>query len=297
MKENKVTLFLMGLKGLTTIEKIIDSNLSEYINAVVIARDKNIVKDYYHEIEQLCLTNNILSFDKKNLKNANFSRYSIAISWRWLIQLSDSQRLIVIHDSILPKYRGFAPLVNQLIHKESEIGITALYATEEYDKGEIIDQEKIAIQYPIKIQNAIELISPLYGKIVCSIINNIKNKTTIKSFPQNEFQATYSLWRNENDYWVDWQKDATQIKRFVDAVGFPYNGACTKLFNDKIILENVEIEQDVKIMNRDCGKIIFIKNNYPVVVCGTGLLKIKKAYYAKDKTSIFPLKKFRIKFQ
>ena len=86
--------------------------------------------------------------------------YQLAIGWRWLI--SGTENLIVLHDSLLPKYRGFAPLVNSLINGEQEIGVTAIWAGPEFDAGEIIFQEKAGICYPIKIQEAIEIVSGLY---------------------------------------------------------------------------------------------------------------------------------------
>ena len=62
-------------------------------------------------------------------------------------------------------------------------------------------------------------------------------------------------------------------------------------------LDFESIIDDVKIENRDVGKIIFIKDGYPVIVCGKGLLKITEAVYLNDAKSIFPLKKFRIRLR
>ena len=49
----------------------------------------------------------------------------------------------------MPKYRGFAPLVNSLVNGEKIIGVTALFASEEYDNGDIIMQSSVDITYPI----------------------------------------------------------------------------------------------------------------------------------------------------
>ena len=79
----------------------------------------------------------------------------MAVSWRWMIK-HPKNKLIVFHDSILPKYRGFAPLVNMLINGEKEIGVSAIFGADEYD-SEIIS-EKTTISYPIKIQKPFRLI-------------------------------------------------------------------------------------------------------------------------------------------
>ena len=59
--------------------------------------------------------------------------------------IRDKSKLIVFHDSVLPKLRGFNPLVTSLINGYEEIGVTVLYGTEDFDRGEIILQKKVNI--------------------------------------------------------------------------------------------------------------------------------------------------------
>ena len=54
------------------------------------------------------------------------------------------------------------------------------------------------------------------------------------SKPQEEEKATYSLWRNEDDYLIDWNNTSKQIKRFIDAVGSPYKSASSYINNKKV---------------------------------------------------------------
>ncbi len=284
----------MTEKGYNVLKTIIEYNLSENIDLVIINKDISVANDFSNEIKELAIKSKI-NCKFQNEVDEIKSEYSIAISWRWMIKEMNS-KLIVIHDSYLPKYRGFAPLVNSLVNGEKEIGVTALFASDEYDKGNIICQEKTAINYPIKIQDAIQKVAILYSNLVIEIVNKIKNNQTIISFPQIEEDATYSLWRDNQDYFIDWDESSTSISRFVDAVGFPYNGAKTKMDDKVIIVTSVSIYKDVKIENRHIGKIIFIHDGKPVVVCKIGLILIEEAFYEETKESIFPLKKFRIKF-
>jgi methionyl-tRNA formyltransferase len=187
-------------------------------------------------------------------------------------------------------------LVNTLINGDTRIGVTALFASKEYDKGDIIDQKFTEIQYPIKISSAIEIVSNLYVTQCSDIVQQIIQSEPILSHPQNEKEATYSLWRNEDDYEINWSYDAEYIQRFIDAVGFPFRGASTFFDHQKIRILDASCVHDVTICNRDVGKVIFFENGFPVVVCGKGLLKINEAIYDKDQSSLFPLIKFRIKF-
>ncbi len=292
---NQITLYLMTLKGFKVLESLINTNNTSLINFVVYGQDKSVQNDYSNEIISLCQSNEIRCYNRKEKTGLPVSEYSIAISWRWMIDTQSKCTLIVLHDSLLPKYRGFAPLVSCLIKGESKIGVTALLASEEYDKGAIIDQESIPVEYPIKIEKAIKEITTCYSKLVLNIFEVIKNQKKLASKTQNEDEATYSLWRDEEDYKIDWSIDADQIKRFVDAVGYPYKGAFTTIEGRKIRILDVTVIQDVKIENRTPGKLIFYKKDNPIFVCGIGLIQINKAIYDDSKEDVLSLKKFRVR--
>ena len=294
--KNKITLFLMTYKGFRTLETIIEKGFSDLIDFVVIGKDKNTVNDYSFEIQNLCLKYKIRHFSKSQDYEV-ISTYVLTVSWRWMIRNLNSQ-VIVLHESPLPKYRGFAPLVNQLINKESEVGVTALFGTEEYDRGPIIGQALMSIEYPIKIETVIHKISELYGVLVEQIFQHLRIKGEIVAErEQVEGDATYSLWRDEEDYKIDWYKDSRYIKRFVDSVGFPYLGASSIINGTQVRISDVELVDDVVIENRIPGKVIFLKNKKPVIVCGKGLIRILKANYSNSNESLLPLKSFRLRFK
>jgi methionyl-tRNA formyltransferase len=293
-KTKKIALYLMTYKGLKVLEGIVDNNLLDQLNYVCIGRDQNVENDYSREIEEICIKFRINYFFNSAKKTIIHNGYFIAISWRWIIKAPNP--IIVLHDSLLPKYRGFAPLVNSLKNGENEIGVTALIANDDFDTGPIIMKEAVSINYPIKINDAIQIISGLYSKIVSSLFFLISNETEIEAFPQNEEDASYSLWLDDKDYSIDWSLDSNSILRFIDALGFPYLGARAKMGEKEIIIQEAEICNDIKIVNREPGKVVFMKEGKPIVVCGIGLLKIINAIELDTRKSIFPLKKFRIRF-
>src|SRR5688500_5686603 len=146
--------YVMSKKGYEVICGLVNNNFTHLIECVISATDKNVSKDYYSEIKDICIEKNIRFYDRKEeIKDS--SKFSFAISWRWLIK---KQNLIILHDSLLPRYRSFNPLVSALINGDTEIGVTAIFANEIYDTGDIIDQDSITINYPIKINKAIEII-------------------------------------------------------------------------------------------------------------------------------------------
>ena len=291
----KVTLFLMTLKGYVVLHDLIINGFAPIISKVIIAHDHNMLNDYYEEMYLECKKANIHVIDNHTSFKVD-SDYCIAIGWRWLIPLNDKVKIIVIHDSLLPKYRGFSPLVNMLINREPYIGVTALYACQEYDKGDIIAQKKVKVSYPIKIIDAINMLTPLYSDLVCELFRRVNCGSIIKGLPQKEENSSYSLWRGEEDYRIDWNMSSEDIFQFVNSVGYPYKGASTIFEGELLRVNECEVYKDVIIENRVPGKIIFMCGIYPVVVCGTGLLKLVNIT-KEDGSSAFPLKKFRVKLQ
>ena len=290
---NTVTLFLMTQKGFETLNALVDG-YSDAISAVVTARDLSLQKDYYEEIKSLCIKHAIPFCDRTEHEVIK-SKYAIAVSWRWLINAS-SKQLIVFHDSLLPKYRGFNPLVSALINGEERIGVTALFGSDQYDEGDIISSSAANVNYPIKIQEAIDLIVDSYKELAINIVQTIVRGDTIRATKQNETDASYSLWRDDDDYRVNWQQSSKSIKRFIDSVGFPYAGALTAVNTKLARILDAEIVQDVSVENRAPGKVIFMKEGIPVVVCGTGLLKINELLEDASGASLLPLRKFRSRF-
>ncbi|MCY7421205.1 MAG: hypothetical protein LH478_05610 [Chitinophagaceae bacterium] len=283
----------MTKKGYEVLNFLVNNGFTNHIAAVISSNDRNVVKDYYDEIKVLCTKAGIKFANRtENIGNIN-CELSVAISWRWLI---NENELIVFHDSILPKYRGFSPLVNMLINGEQNIGVTALFANEEYDKGDIISQSVQKIKYPITIEKAIEQITKNYIELASHIFQAVSKNEKIVGKKQLDENASYSLWRDEKDYFIDWTGDSAGIKRFVDAVGFPFKGASTTCDGKSIKILSVIEQHDVTIENRLPGKVIFLKQGKPVVVCGSGLILIGEMRLAES-NELFQIKKFRTRFQ
>lgn len=289
----KISFYLMGEKGLTVLSKVIC--YKSFISKVIGARDKNVQNDYYEDIKHLCAENGIAFYDRAENVEID-SDYSIAIGWRWMIDAENGSKLIILHDSLLPRYRGFAPLVNMLINHEPKIGVTALFANGEFDRGDIIAQKSVDVQYPVRIQDAIEQVSELYGELVMEIMGMISSGEAIAATAQEESEASYSLWRNEDDYAIDWNRDAEYIQQFVYSVGYPYKGASSMLERVKYRILDCEIDEDVRVENRCPGKLLFMRDGCPVIVCGKGMLKITKLE-TDEGVSCLPMKKYRVWFK
>lgn len=288
----KLTLFLMTEKGFRFLEGSIAAYRGLF-ELVVIGADSSLEEDFEKELVDLCEREGVPYVRRAEFSEVR-SEYAMAISWRWLVR-HPADKLIVFHDSLLPRYRGFAPLVNSLINGEPEIGVSAIFGADDFDTGAIIAQSRTSIAYPLKIADAISLVSANYLEAAKQVLDALKNGRALAGKPQDEARATYSLWRDERDYQIDWSQPADRLVRVVHALGHPYQGAQTLADGAPVrILDAVEVP-DVRIENRTPGKVLFVAAGLPIVVCGTGLLKVL-ACNSMDGANVLPFKKFRIRF-
>lgn len=293
-----ITLFVLGEKGLAVLDGAIQSGARDRISHVVYANNKNVDDDFAKEIVQLCRVNKIKYFHRNKIPKLENSSSIVAAGWRWKIATKDSH-LFVFHDSLLPRHRGFNPLVTSLILGEKQIGATVIRAGDEVDDGPILFQETCNIEYPIKIAQATSIISETYSDLAQRFFNAFLTDSLPTPITQNEDLATFSLWRDNFDYFIDWSCDAYDIARLIDATGTPYSGARSLWSNDSTVVYFNESEPiaDMKIMNRSPGKILKRDQHSFTVVCGRGLLKVSDARAENPRgNSIIPLNTFRTVF-
>lgn len=283
----------MTEKGLAFTEQAI-SKFKGIIAEVVIGQDSALTNDYSAEIADVCDRAGIKNTPRKDFQGVS-SEYAMAISWRWLID-HPAQKLIVFHDSLLPKYRGFAPLVNALINGESRVGVSAIFGASEYDRGDIIHQTSVPIRYPITIADAITAVNECYLYSGMAVLKALSSGEPLTAKAQDHSEASYSLWRDDEDYQIDWTQSARRIRRMIDAVGTPYRGAFCRVDGVPARILAAEDVEDVQIENRTAGKVIFVEDGSPVVVCGMGLLRVTACVFDDDGTSLLPLSKFRVRF-
>ncbi len=292
----KILAFSLGEKGFNLVKAI--SSLGNQVSlACVIGEDNNVLDDYSMRLMQWCQKNKVAYYfqNKSNIPVDGYDLY-IAAGWRWMIRNIAKEKLIIFHDSLLPRYRGFTPLVSALLNKERTIGVTALFGSEEFDKGNIILQHCIDVAYPTNIEYEIKRISQIYATMAIELVSKLNNDAfNFESFPQDESNASYSLWRDEQDYRINWFDTAENISHFISCLGNPYLGASTTLNDKTIRIHKASHLGEIKIENRTPGKVFFQECGLPIVVCGFGLLLIEDIRDNQNK-SILPLAKFRSRF-
>jgi len=166
------------------------------------------------------------------------------IGWTRLVckEVLEIPRLgcIGMHASLLPKYRGRAPVNWALINGEIETGNSVILLNEGVDTGKIIAQKAIKITLADTCQTLYHKVAAAGQAMLREILPQLE-KGYLPKTGQNEGEATVMPKRRPQDGMIDWQKNAMQLFNWVRALTHPYPGAFTFLRGRKLFIWEARI--------------------------------------------------------
>jgi methionyl-tRNA formyltransferase len=172
--------------------------------------------------------------------------FMLAIGWYYMIPKSIRELApkgcTGIHASLLPKYRGGAPLVWAIINGEAETGLTFFYLDEGIDDGDIIAQKKFSIEPEDTIRELIVKTTDAALSVIKEYLPKISDGTAPR-IKQDHSKATVVPQRKPEDGLIDWNWDSKRIKDFIRAQTKPYPGAYTVIEGKKITIWDAEITE------------------------------------------------------
>ncbi len=199
---------------------------------------------------------------------------------------------INVHGSILPQYRGAAPIQWCLYNGDRQTGITTMLMDEGLDTGDMLLKAYTDISL---LDNAHEIAEKLASQGASLLIETLQKleKKEIQAITQNESEATYASLINKEDFMIDWQRSAIEIHNQIR--GF-YPNCFTSFRGDKLkIMATVPLDKDyTRELNENheaLNKVIdsledtpeklgefvsLVKNFGPVIQTGKGLLLLSQ---------------------
>lgn len=171
-----------------------------------------------------------------------------------------------VHASLLPKYRGGAPIHQAIIDGEEKTGVTIMYMVEKLDAGDIISQQEIAIEETDHTGSMFDKLSILGRDLLKETIPSIVSGTNNR-IPQNEEEATFAHNISRDQEQVDWNKDARSIFNQVRGL-HPWPVAYTKLDGENVKLWWVEVGES-KVEARP-GEVVEIDKDRFEIAAGDG---------------------------
>lgn len=170
----------------------------------------------------------------------------LVIGWYYMIpekiRKIAAKGCVGMHASLLPKYRGGAPLVWAIINGEEKTGLTFFYLEDGVDNGDIIAQHEIEIKETETIKDIIGKVTDSALSITKEFIPKLANGSAPR-IKQDESEATYFEQRKPDDGLIDWNWETKKIKDFIRAQTKPYPGAYTIIDGKKITIWDADITE------------------------------------------------------
>ena len=166
--------------------------------------------------------------------------------WRQLIGKKIRQLptngVIGIHYSLLPKYRGHAPISWALINDEKNTGLSLFYFGAGVDCGDVLMQKKVPILDEDTIGTLRKKVNHSAMKCIDELISYIQQEDRLPTAkPQCEEEATITAYRLPQHAIVDWSKSDREVYNLIRASSEPYSGAYTFLDNHKVTIWAAEL--------------------------------------------------------
>ena len=194
-----------------------------------------------------------------------------------------------LHASLLPQYRGAAPINWAVINGDTETGITTFFLKHEIDTGEIIQQVRIPIADTDNVEIVYDKLMVLGGKLVTETVDHILDGT-VKSIPQESI-TTDELLRPAPKIFketcrIDWnEKNVKQLYDFVRGLS-PYPAAWTEMEQEdgkRLTLKIFQTEKEFTSHNLSIGDIVSDGKRYLKVAATDGFLNLKEIQLAGKK--------------
>ena len=241
-------------------------------------------------VKKYAIKNNLKLLQPTNLKSEEFiqelealnANLQIVVAFRMLPKVvwqMPKYGTFNLHASLLPAYRGAAPINWAIINGETKTGVTTFFIDEKIDTGNIILQQEVLIRNDETVGELHDKLMNIGSKLVIETVNQIK-QNTIKTYKQPEIEQKPAPKIFTETCKIDWTAPIDTIYNLIRGLN-PYPTAWTTLTNDdeEIKLKIFDIKKEILPHKYFIGTIITSKNEIKVAVTN-GFIKIEKLQLA-----------------
>ncbi len=176
---------------------------------------------------------------------------------------------INIHPSLLPRWRGAAPIERTVLAGDMETAVCIMKMDVGLDTGDILLQQKVVLDSQITTEKLYEKLAPIGAKLLIEALDNFENLTTT---PQSEEGITYAKKLLKEESIIDWQQSAEQIDRMIRALN-PWPGCFFKYKGEMIKVLKARLVNNTINSKFSAGEVI---DNQLSINCGQGALQLLK---------------------
>ena len=174
---------------------------------------------------------------------------------------------INVHASLLPRWRGAAPIQRAILAGDSISGVTIMRMDKGLDTGPVLNKETIPIHTNTTGESLHDELSVIGSRLIVETLAKLKNKEIV-SVDQAEIGVTYANKLDRSEGCINWEKSAIEIERLIRAFT-PWPGSWFNFGSERIKIHSAEI-------SLKAGKPGTILDNNLTVACGSQSLRLKR---------------------
>lgn len=180
---------------------------------------------------------------------------------------------INVHASLLPKYRGAAPIHWAIIDGEKETGVTTMQMDIGLDTGDMLLKGKIDITENMTMGELHDELAAIGGKLLIDTLDKLEDGS-LEPEKQEDSQSNYAPMLGKDDEKIDWNKTSEEIHNKIRGMN-PWPGVHSYLNGKRIKFNSSQIV-DIESAGENVGEIVEINSDGLVVQCKKGSILIKK---------------------
>ena len=187
-----------------------------------------------------------------------------------------------IHASLLPRWRGAAPIERAILEGDRETGISIMKMNEGLDTGDIMLDKKCMISNLETAQTLHDTLSNIGANAILETLNMLP---TLKARPQQNNEATYAEKVTKDEAQIDWHQSAEKISRVIRAFNprpIAYTNAMAKQFKNRV-LRIIEAEIVNRQTTNSPGEVIKYDKDVCYIATSNGVINLKKVQLAGKK--------------
>lgn len=276
-----------AIESLKIVNEYTDLKLIVTKEDKVNARGNKII---FSPVKKYAIENNIEYIQPKSIRTEEFENILKEINLDVIIVVAYGKiipkniidipkHIINVHSSILPKYRGAAPIHSAIINGDEITGVSIMYIEEGLDSGDIIQIEETKIEESDNLKTLQDRLSKLGAKALLDTLNNI-SKGTVNRIKQDDSLATFVSTIKKEDTFIDFSKTKEEIFNLVRGLN-PSPLAYSKI-NDKIV-KFLEVEKSEEIFDGKYGEVVKVTKDDIYIKVKNGSIKIKKLKFEGKK--------------
>jgi UDP-4-amino-4-deoxy-L-arabinose formyltransferase/UDP-glucuronic acid dehydrogenase (UDP-4-keto-hexauronic acid decarboxylating) len=276
----KTVVFAYGDFGCTGIEQLLAAGYD--VRRVYTHPDNPSEKQYRRSVAALCAQRALpLRVAEGAVPQADIAAlaapapdYIFAFYWRSLLPLPllelARRGAFNLHGSLLPHYRGRAPLNWVLVRGETATGVTLHHMVARADAGDIVAQAPVPIAYEDTAFTLQQKLLAASAELLARHLPLIAGGSAART-PQDLSQGSYFGRRTPEDGRIDWRLPAEAVRNLVRAVTHPFPGAFSELQGCRVFI------WDASVVQAEAAPGMVVSAAPLVVACGTGGLLIRSA--------------------